>query len=117
MSTTTYPGYEVVELGGLFVLRCLDCRQWCRPGQKVSHSRRCDLHGTKAPLFAYADAPGYEAEAKAAEVEPEPSMVSYAQLRRHARQGTLAAVLSDDEILQARLGGLISESEAMNRDF
>lgn len=42
---------------------------------------------------------------------------SYEEIRRAAKAGTLSAVLSDQEIAEAVELGIVSVSEAMNRDF
>lgn len=88
-------------------VRCCSCKRWERQdkGGRIRHASYCetpDLQWT-APVAAPA------AETALAE--------KVSRNRRAIREGAISAVLSDDEIVEAVKLGLVSNSDALNRDF
>lgn len=100
------------ELGSK--IRCRDCGRWTTLDEgRIRHDHRCDTPEAQ-PAFPTADP-----------VTPSPTATSaYDDLlrkvnrgRQAIREGAISAVLTDDEILRAVQLGLISEDDALDRDF
>ena len=82
---------------------CVECRGDCRPGGFIRHRSHCST-------------PKAQPEEKKVSVAKKG--VSAAKLKELARNGEIAhAGLTEDEIAGSVSCGLISMSEAMNRDF
>ncbi len=81
---------------------CRDCGCWAWDGDGIRHNSWCDI-APRATVI-----PGSNVR----EARP-----SRSQIHRLAKEGSVRAVLSDDELVDAVRMGLISESDAMNQDF
>lgn len=87
---------------------CPDCGCWCKATDfALRHSRRCDLRGEQPPVDAVSDA--REAES--------PAVHTVSEIKAAAVEGAISAVATDDEIVQLVSAGIVTVSDAMNRDF
>jgi len=101
------------ERGGLTVHACNDCGAWCRPGERIRHSKRCDTPTAQASEWS-----GPTASAPPAASKPVGRRLSIPEIQRLAREGEIAhAGLTEDEVVKMVDRGHISVSDAMNRDF
>jgi len=103
MKSTTTTGIEIDRFGNH---RCCECQRFVSAseqerGRAIKHANHCDSKAQPATVTA--------------PVVATPSRD--AVLREHGRQGTISAVASDDEIVDAYRRGAISASAAMNRDY
>lgn len=102
-----FTGITVDRFGNF---RCVECNRFVSAseqavGRLIKHARHCD---SNAQAVAPAEAVAVAVDALAAKVSSG---------RGAIRQGAISAVLTDDEIVLARRRGLISNDDAMNRDF
>lgn len=95
------------EESALVYCVCIDCGGWSHEGQAIKHSKRCATPTAQPARF---DEPKTPSERKAQRDARE--------IKRLAEQGEIAkAGLTEDEIVDAVNQGLITMSDAMNRDF
>ena len=99
---------------GLPVFVCIDCRAWCRPHERMRHSKRCD-HRDAQPRRTQETKPKVNTSLESGVFG---TRASVRRLRALARDGRVGdSGLSEQEICDAVHAGAISMSDAMNRDY
>jgi hypothetical protein len=102
--------HSTLELTADNRIRCTDCGRWIHVDgaqSRITHSSRCDANAQ--PEIA-------EARPAAVVAVCSSRRVSQAEFVRAAKNGTISLVATEEEIIKAVKSGLITMSDAMNRD-
>lgn len=114
---TTTVALETItnEATGTLIYRCPDCGATQPSGPRpLLHYKRCEISPKMAEALPVISA---SALAEVATVRSPGHEMTAAALKSAAKRGEIGAVLTDDEILAAVNGGVLTVDDAMNRDF